>query len=458
MTRFWINTTSSSAWHGTPVGIIRVERELSLRLDHKPFVVDGLGFKINGMSPGLVGKNEARESSSDRLQRNKAHGFLKSAQMLSRKQRITKSVGYFISSFYGIDSKLDRTLDRVVYYLYKSAIITHSRLVGIKRPFRNPKSSKSSHNLVETSDVNSPFSDGDIVLTCGLDWDNLILEKMRVIKGRDNFKLVTVIYDLIPITNPEFIQNTRHVNRLLGHFTLLAQLSDLVLVNTHATAFEFGKFCSQLEIEAPEVRLVPWGSGFESVKNSREVFELLPMTKTTGYFLTVGTIEIRKNYQLLVNTIRLAREKNVSIPHFVFVGVPGWGTHELTLEIENDELLQESITWLRNASDEHLKWLYQNCVALLSPSFNEGFGLPVADAQSFKKQTYLSDIPVYRELFPNSTFISPNDPAAWLAAITQENLTNSDSIPLFNWNESSKIVAETISDFFGTEIKYLGQK
>jgi glycosyltransferase involved in cell wall biosynthesis len=455
MTKFWMNVTSSSVWHTTPVGIVRVERELSLRIAHKPFVIDGHGFKLGDFHPRPAGTKKTGEVTSNLLQRNKAHGFLKSAQMFSQKQRFIKSVGYFISSFYGINSKLDRTLDKIVYYLYTSMRRMYTRILEIKKPLSKQKTSKMPNNVSKNREVNSPFSEGDIVFTCGLDWDNSILERIQSIKGSVNFKLVTVIYDLIPITHPEYIQNPRHANRLLGHFTLLAQLSDLVLVNTHATEVEFRKFCSNLEIDSPKIRLVPWASGFDSIHSTQEVSEVLPFTKMKGYFLAVGTIEIRKNYQLLVNTVRLAREKNVEIPHFVFVGAPGWGTHELTIEIEDDELLQNSITWLRNTSDEQLKWLYQNCAAFLSPSFNEGFGLPVAEAQTFMKHTYLSDIPVYRELFPNSTFISPNDPAAWLSAITQNNHSNSISNPIHNWNESSKIVAETISDFFATEITYL---
>lgn len=455
MTKFWMNITSSNAWHGTPVGIIRVERELSRRIAHKPFVIDGLGFKLGEISPGPTGTKKTRKITPDLLRRNKAHGFLISAQMFSRKQRFIKSAGYFISAFYGINTKLDRTLDVIVYHLYRSMRSMYTRILEIKKPLSKQKTLKIPNNIFENREDNSPFSEGDIVFTCGLDWDNSILERIQSIKARVNFKLVTVIYDLIPITHPEYIQNTRHVNRLLGHFTLLAQLSDLVLVNTHATAVEFRKFCSNLEIEPPKIRLVPWASGFDSIRSTQEVSEVLPFTKIKGYFLAVGTIEIRKNYQLLVNIVRLAREKNTEIPHFVFVGAPGVGTHEMTIEIENNELLQNSITWLRNTSDEQLKWLYQNCVAFLSPSFEEGFGLPVAEAQTFMKHTYLSDIPVYRELFPNSTFISPNDPAAWLSAITQKIPSNSAANPIHNWNESSKIVAEIISDFFATEITYL---
>jgi glycosyltransferase involved in cell wall biosynthesis len=455
MTRLWINTTSSNAWLGKPVGIIRVEKELVLRICNEPFEVDEFGFRRANLNPRAENKMIEIISTSVPVQRNKTQRFLFEAQSLLRKHRILKILGLFVSLFYGFNSKIDKRLDNVAHYLYNTTRNAYTKILQKSKPIHKQEDSVTQKNLSAHHDIKSPFRAGDIVLTCGLDWDNSILEKMQSIKGRIDFKLVTVVYDLIPINKPELIQNTRHVNRLLGHFTLLAQLSDLVLVNTKVTSDEFNKFCSHLEIDPPEVRLVPWGSDLDSLEGTHGVSELLPIRKNKGYFLSVGTIEIRKNYQLLVNIIKLAREKGVEIPHFVFVGTPGWGTQDLIAEIENDEYLQKSITWLRNASDEQLKTLYQNCIALLSPSFNEGFGLPVFEAEYFKKPTYLSDIPVYRELFPKSTFISPNDPAAWLFTLTQKNHSNSTISPIHTWNESSKIVAKTLSDFFGTEIKHI---
>ena len=447
-----MNTTTSSAWNRTPVGIVRVEKELSSRLHHEAFVVEAYGFKKVNSTPQSSSKVNSKQERNSSLPINKAHHFLLSARILSKRQRIIRTMGYLVSIFYGLNSQLDKTLDKIIYYIYRYLKKFNFSFKNKIDKIQKPNSLNSLIPSPLTSKLNAPFSEGDIVFTCGLDWDNSILEKLHILKKGTNFKIVTVIYDLIPITKPEFIQNTRYANRLLGHFTLLAQLSDLVLVNTRATAMEFERFCSKLELKTPDVRLVPWGTGFDFMGESKEVLELLPLNKDKGFFLAVGTIEVRKNYQLLVNIIRLAKERKVQIPHFVFVGSPGWGTHELRIQIENDELLQNSITWLRNTSDEYLMWLYQNCLGFLSPSFSEGFGLPVAEVQYFNKQTFLSDIPVYRELFPNSTFISPNDPAAWLSALSQENQLKTISNPVHSWEEASRILAETIGNFFGTVI------
>ena len=452
-----MNTTSSSIWHGTPVGIIRVEKELSLRLTHEPFIVDGHGFKRNEICSAPELKKGIDSIKTVSVQQNKAQGFLISARMLPRRSRLIRGIAYFISSFYGINSSLDKALDKAVGQIYILVKSVYMELMRSRKRINVQKNLSSFKDFSKKPFIHSPFSDGDIVFTCGLDWDHGILEKISTIKKQVDLNLVTVIYDLIPISHPEYIQNTRHVNRLLGHFTLVAKLSNLVLVNTETTATEFRKLCTQLDLVTPEIRIVPWGVGFDSSLEPKEVPALLPKVKDNGYLLAVGTLEIRKNYQIILNVIKLAREKNQIIPHFVFVGTPGWGTHELQIQIENDELLQKSITWYKSATDEQLIWLYQNCDALLSPSFGEGFGLPVAEAQFFGKKTYISDIAVYRELFPNSVFISPNDPAAWLKAITEEVESNPSSISIPDWDGASKVLRRTIEEFFGTDLNYLSK-
>lgn len=61
-------------------------------------------------------------------------------------------------------------------------------------------------------------------------------------------------------------------------------------------------------------------------------------------------------------------------------------------------------------SDEMLRQLLAKCMALISPSTYEGFGLPVIEAMGFGKPVILSDIEVYRELFGFAgIFFEPNN-------------------------------------------------
>ena len=49
---------------------------------------------------------------------------------------------------------------------------------------------------------------------------------------------------------------------------------------------------------------------------------------------------------------------------------------------ESDEEFGDNVTVAQRLSDAELRWLYENARALVFPSFYEGFGLPVLEAQA----------------------------------------------------------------------------
>lgn len=71
-------------------------------------------------------------------------------------------------------------------------------------------------------------------------------------------------------------------------------------------------------------------------------------------------------------------------------------------------------------STQELVWLYRRSSVLLSPSLDEGFGLPVAEALSIGCPIIASDIPSHRELTKgNATLLDPLSPIAWTEKITE---------------------------------------
>ena len=459
MSKFWMNVSSSERWSGGPVGIIRVETELRRRLLTEEVVITNSGFtKLRDLLPFesklLAPKNKSKLE-------NKATAFIHSALSISPKARFRRGVAYLVSALYGWNSYFDVLLNwsinisvnlgsRIYLYLKKYSEFSHQILTA--KSEQNHSHSDSYKKKIH------PFSEGDVIFTCGLDWDYAIFESLSEIKKDVGIKIVSVVYDLIPIRNPEFVQNRHHVNKLLGHFSLLAASSDLILVNTLHTKNNLEIFIAELGLKLPDIKVVPWGVSFDLNQKSTEVVELDGKIEDVGFILAVGTLEVRKNYQLLLNIVRLAEEQDVEIPHFVFVGQAGWGTHDLTIILNTDENLSGRITWLQTATDGELQWLYENASAFLSPSFDEGFGLPVAEAQMFGKQILLSDISVYRELFPDAKFLSPNDPAAWLDSLKELSSSNqSFKIPL-TWDIAAAKIVEAIHDSLGTKVNFTRSK
>ncbi|WP_274628441.1 glycosyltransferase family 4 protein [Arvimicrobium flavum] len=135
-----------------------------------------------------------------------------------------------------------------------------------------------------------------------------------------------------------------------------------------------------------------------------------------SYFLTVGTVEPRKNHKVLVEAyVGLPAEVRRRCP-LVIVGASGWGSLDVPGQ---DELVRDgSIRFTGYASEDVVHALYARARALLFPTLYEGFGIPVAEAMASGLQPIVSDIPVMREVAGDvGIYIDPKDAEAWRAVL-----------------------------------------
>lgn len=452
MAKFWMNQTTSSTWQGNQVGISRVEYELFKNLDSAGFIRIHNGFSEYSHETYPSKNSDEEFVPTKSLPTNRANSFVNAKRYLSRKIRIARAIGYLLSAFYDLSKFSDFLLDKLIFLSYEVLRKLSSAKLGLKWGFSRDKRIPQ-NPVLQKSALSHPFQNGDLIFTCGLDWDYRIIENLMLIKQEIDIKIVTVVFDLIPVFNPELLHNSRHSSSLLGHFSSLIEVSDLVLINSKSTQKQLANLANDLRLNLPKIRIIPWGITDLILNFESELDKPSRVDSGIEFILAVGTLEIRKNYELLVQVVKLSQEDKVSIPLMVFAGRPGWGTHDLMQRIRNDESLRDKLIWLENVSDKQLNWLYSNCKALLSPTFSEGFGLPVAESQAFKTKLILSDIPIYRELFSSALFASPFDPKQWLKLICR---LDDSSVPVFEtytWEESAQSIALAISDELDFEVR-----
>ena len=99
------------------------------------------------------------------------------------------------------------------------------------------------------------------------------------------------------------------------------------------------------------------------------------------YFLSVGTIQPRKNIARIIAALRGVAEKG--LPHrLVHVGRPGW-LHEPILNAPHEHGVTDRVHFLTDVdADEDLATLYSGATAFVFPSLYEGFGIPVLEAMA----------------------------------------------------------------------------
>ena len=108
--------------------------------------------------------------------------------------------------------------------------------------------------------------------------------------------------------------------------------------------------------------------------------ELSVRLRNRGFLLTVGTVEPRKRYRLLLEAMDRLRERYAeSAPMLVVVGQPGWRHDEVISRLQA-AVATRQVLWLTDADDRVLRALYATAALLVVPSLDEGFCLPAAEA------------------------------------------------------------------------------
>ncbi len=128
------------------------------------------------------------------------------------------------------------------------------------------------------------------------------------------------------------------------------------------------------------------------------------------YVLFVGTLEPRKDVQTLVAAHRLLPDA----PPLVLVGPPGWGA-----QLDVAGCLTPG--WL---DDDALRPLVAGAAALVLPSRDEGFGLPVVEAMAAGTPVVASDLPVLREVGGAHAAYAPVGDVEAFADALQRTLTD----------------------------------
>lgn len=144
-----------------------------------------------------------------------------------------------------------------------------------------------------------------------------------------------------------------------------------------------------------------------------------PKKTQNPYFVTVGTIEGRKNHLMLLEVWeRLARSMGDGAPHLVIIGQRGWEADATFRRLDNLAELAGSIREIGDCEDHELVSWIAGARALLMPSIVEGFGLPVVEALGLGTPVIASDLPIFHEIAGDiPTYVDPHDQGAWEHAV-----------------------------------------
>jgi len=222
--------------------------------------------------------------------------------------------------------------------------------------------------------------------------------------------LTVMIHDTIPLDHPEFCRpGTAAAMR--ARLDAAARHADRIVCISADTA---GRLTHHLGAgPCPPVTVARPGIAPAAADRAA----LPPGLPPAGpYFVTVGTIEPRKNHALLLDLWeRLTRAHGPDAPTLVIAGARGWRNAQVFARLD---ARPAGVVEAEGLGDGALSALVAGSRGLLFPSLAEGFGMPPLEARALGVPAVVADLAVYREsLGPSAIYASPAAPYGWLEII-----------------------------------------
>lgn len=228
---------------------------------------------------------------------------------------------------------------------------------------------------------------------------------------RHALRAIYFIHDLIPLTHPQYCRTgepDKHAQRMAN---ALASASGMI-GNSQSTLNDLEAFATERGLQMPPAVVA-------FIAGQTAPAEHAPAVFNRPYFVTLGTIEGRKNHILLFRIWEdLARDRSGQVPLLVIVGQRGWESTAALAMLDGSDNLKRHVLELGSCTDAELASLLAGARALLMPSFAEGYGLPVAEALAVGTPVIAGDLPVYREFAGDiPTYLDVSRQDAWQDAI-----------------------------------------
>lgn len=220
-------------------------------------------------------------------------------------------------------------------------------------------------------------------------------------------KKIVTIYDVCFLEYPEY---TTEANRLFcyqGTLDSMLYADKIIAISeyTKQRLIHFFPFVDERKIEVVYCGNRDTLLTYHDKINSIKKYNLMP----EQYFLSVGTIEPRKNYETLLKAYKEYLSNSQQHKKLCIAGGYGWLEDDFRQKIEALGL-ENDVVVTGYVSEEDLANLYRYCFAFIYPTWYEGFGMPVLEAMNFGKIVIASNVTSIPEVVGNAgILVEPGD-------------------------------------------------
>lgn len=245
------------------------------------------------------------------------------------------------------------------------------------------------------------FRSGDILLLPDSSWTEPMWPEIDRAMA-EGVSLGVLQHDFIPLRYPDLVSSEsaaifeRWVAESLSRADFVLGVSETIADECRDELRKRGRE----DIAENQVRACLNGSDFKAdsstavlrPENLRFIDE-----SPDGPYLTVGTIEPRKNQGMLAD---IFDDVFHAVPdaRFLIAGIVGWKGRAIVERIRKHPRYGKNILLVTDLSDAELTYAYRRAKAVVFPSLAEGFGLPIAESIVRGTPVFASHIAVHQEI------------------------------------------------------------
>ena len=284
------------------------------------------------------------------------------------------------------------------------------------------------------------FQHGDRLILADQSWNYHAWQAADVARSQ-GAAVVLVIYDLIPLRQPQFCEPlfTEVFGRWLPR--MLAS-SDAVICISAATEDDLRRWCADHGQGLPRTAHFRLGSdlpggGRGSIRTDLADF----FGATEPFFAAIGSIEPRKNHQLLLAAFEQLWKEGLPARLFI-AGRPHPQCRSMVETMKAHPQQGRLLRTVWDATDAEVALAYAHCRALVFSSLAEGFGLPLVEARSRGCPVIASELPALIEIADEGVFFFRGDKMENLVAVLREHLARdhhavAGKMKNFTWDDSA---------------------
>lgn len=272
-------------------------------------------------------------------------------------------------------------------------------------------------------------------------------------------KVDTMVYDMFYLTRPHWF-TVEQVLKFHSWLTKLHQVADRALCNSFHCADQLAlwrclaKPLLPIRTDIP-IAVFPLGADgigsrpSQQFKASNEAHDFTLPQSGTPTFLSIASLHYRKGVDLLLDAFQTLWQSGLDV-RLVLTGINR--DQRLAQQIANHPELGNRLFYPGFLGDQQITDIAKICDALIIPSREEGFGLPLVEADQIGLPVIARDIPVFREIAGEKPFYFNEEKGKslasclydWLRLSAAEKHAHRTQQVAISWHQSAKQLAEIL--------------